>query len=472
MRVKNLQALLDNPTVKNKNPGELAGLFLEATAKIDNKPFSWYPFQSDVMRDQSRFIIVNKARQIGMTRMYAGMALGFSLMFDSFTTLFLSSGQEAAKRILGYSYDFLDSLDSRPTGLPTENKGELRFNTGSRLISLPNNPRTARGIPADLIIIDEFAHFTNDQAMMAAIGPSISRGGALVILSTPWGRSNLFFDLWHNDEEYSKHELPWFVCPDPEYRAGVERLKLTMPAAEFSQEYLCSFQSVDIQVFHTDEVTPCVDDRMTEHNEPLAGEYYRFGIDFGRRSASTVVTIVGVKGNLVFLRRIIEMAQTDYTVQVKRIVELEKKFKPEVINVDATGVGLAPFDMLRKELGSRVVGNQFTRELKAQMVGDMKVLFQDKRLVLPRNKKLISQLLSLERQFLPRSDSFRFKHPLGEFDDYVWSLGLAILGMRDRQRKPFAYKFVGEDRVMTQEETGCVNSRAKVRYGGVKRVFF
>ena len=456
----------------SKNPGEMAGIFLEEFSKMDGKKFKWYPYEWDVLRDPSRFIIVNKARQIGISRTLAGMALAYSLMFSHLTTLLISSGEKSAQRILGYSYDFLNSMPQRPTKLSTENKGEIVFPSQSRMISLPNNPKTVRGFPADLIIMDEFAHFTSPQAMMSAISPSLSRGGRLIVTSTPFGRSNLFSEIWHNDDAYSKHRIPWEMCPDPDYHAGVERLRETMSPVQFGQEYETKFLIEDLQVFHSGEITPCIDDRLTEHSEPLEGEYYRFGIDFGRRVNSTVVMIVGVRGSTVFLRRALEMQKTDYTVQIKKICELEKRFKPVIINVDSTGIGTAPYEMLRKELGSRVAGHQFSNQFKSQVVGDMRVLFQDQCLAIPRNKKLMRQLLSLEKQFMPRSDTFRYKHANGEMDDFVWALGLAIIGLRDRQRKPIEYKFVGGEREMTREILSPINSKSRVRFGGTGRVFY
>lgn len=465
-----MDQIKDSPV---KNPGEMAGIFLQYSTKMDGKKFEWYPYEWDVLKDMSRFIIINKARQIGISRTMAGLALAYSLMFKYFTTLFVSSGEDSAKRILAYSYDFLNSMDQRPTNLTTENKGEISFSTHSKLVSLPNNPKTVRGYKADLIIVDEFAHFVNAQAMMSAISPSISRGGRLLIASNPCGKLNLFSDIWHNDKSFKQYRIPWTECPDEKYRAGVELLKMTMDPIQFSQEYECRFLVEDLQVFSQGEVMGCVDDSLTEHSEPMEGEHYHFGIDFGRSVSSTVVIIVGVRGETVFMRRAIEMPKTNYTVQFNRIYELEKRFRPDIINVDSTGIGTAPFEILQKKLGNKIQGYDFrSYQFKAKVVGDLRVLFQDRRLMLPRHKKLLQQLFSLEKQFMPRSDGFRYKHATGTQDDFVWALGLAIVGLRDRQRKPIEYKFVGEDRPMAKEVMPAAESRARMRTGGVKRVFY
>ena len=70
---------------------------------------------------------------------------------------------------------------------------------------MPANSRTTRGVSASLIILDEFAHFTDtagpgsDEAMFASLQPSLRAFGAkgrMLLISTPNGRSGRFFEIF------------------------------------------------------------------------------------------------------------------------------------------------------------------------------------------------------------------------------------------------------------------------------------
>ena len=71
-------------------------------------------------------------------------------------------------------------------------KMELRLPGGVRVIGLPANPMTARGFTGD-VLLDEFAMHRDDEAIWAALFPSLLRGeGELDVASTPRGRKNVF----------------------------------------------------------------------------------------------------------------------------------------------------------------------------------------------------------------------------------------------------------------------------------------
>jgi len=80
----------------------------------------------------------------------------------------------------------------------------------------------------------------NDKDILAAIQPSISRGGEMTILSTPRGRANQFWEIWEDKSRaFSQHKAPWWICPDPMYRKMVKRIQKSMIDLDFRQEYCC-----------------------------------------------------------------------------------------------------------------------------------------------------------------------------------------------------------------------------------------
>jgi len=211
----------------------------ELLFKFEGDNILLYPYQKKFLLDDSHFRIIMKARQLGMSWVIALEGLIAALTRPYQTILFVSSGEEAAKRVLQYVYSFLHGMPIRPR-LLTHSLTECRFLNQSRIISLPNNDRTVRGYRAHKVYCDEFAALMNDNEILAAIQPSISRGGDLTILSTPRGRANRFWDIWDDDNSgYKRHRISWEECPDKEYHRMVKRMQRTMLDLDFRQEYCC-----------------------------------------------------------------------------------------------------------------------------------------------------------------------------------------------------------------------------------------
>lgn len=86
----------------------------------------------------------------------------------------------------------------------------IRFNNGSRIMSLPGSPSSCRGWTADLLVLDEFAFWEKPDDSWQAIVPTILNklsGGdkQILICSTPLGRNSLFYDLCQR----AKSEPEW-----------------------------------------------------------------------------------------------------------------------------------------------------------------------------------------------------------------------------------------------------------------------
>jgi phage FluMu gp28-like protein len=245
------------------NLGQFKIKFAEGLFSFENKPLKLYDYQKKLILDENRYRIVNKARQLGLSLCLAIEALIECLINPNYTVLFVSTGEEAAKRILDYVYDLINSMpDHLRPRLSVQTKTEIRFVNKSKLVSLPSNPSTIRGYRAHRVYIDEAAHFLNDKEIFSAIQPSISRGGKMTVVSTPFGRANTYYEIWDTHPLYTKHKIPWFECPDPKYVEGVKQDKKDMDEIEFSQEYECNFCSDEMAYFPFSLLRPCIDDSL------------------------------------------------------------------------------------------------------------------------------------------------------------------------------------------------------------------
>lgn len=403
---------------------------LERLTTINRQRTKFYDYQKEFINDDSTFRVVNKARQLGFSIVIAAEAIIESLIYPQQTTLFISSGEDAAKRVLKYCYDFINSLPVK-CNLKIASTSEIKMPNNSYLVSLPANPKTIRGFNAGRVYIDEGAHFQSDKEILKAIQPSISRGGKLTIISTPNGRLNRFYEIWSNQDdqyaEYSHHLIPYTLCPDKEYIKRVKQLKRSMNAIEFSQEYECKFMEEELAMFTPTVVLPCVDRKLTNVFNFKTNNPVYMGVDFAKIEDETSINIVEhvIDESTVILRHRTNLKKVKYDDQLKIIQDLDLRIACDKINVDATGVGVRLFEEMEKLYGGKVEGVKFSPTVKDGLINGLRLLFQNGSIRIPYDEELMSQLYAMERVLSKNSDIIKYKSAGSKKSDIVWSLAMA-----------------------------------------------
>jgi hypothetical protein len=136
----------------------------------------------------------------------------------------------------------------------------------SRIEALPGTEKTIRGFSdPDLLILDEAARV--DDGLYFAVRPMLAvSGGALIMLTTPYGKRGVFYEEWTGGRGWDKYEVPAIECPriPPEF---LEEEREALPSWVYRQEYECSFEETEDQVFTTEMVERAV----TSEVAPLFG---------------------------------------------------------------------------------------------------------------------------------------------------------------------------------------------------------
>jgi len=389
-----------------------------------------HDYQREFLECPSKFRLVLKARQVGISSVVAWEALAYALLEPRLTILFVSASHRQAIELLNYVKRILSNLRlKKPIPTLEETKQSIIFENGSRIISLPNNPNTIQGIRAHRVYIDEFAIMDNDRKILEAILPSISLGGYVTIISRPFGQRGEFYRLVkearEGKNEFTLFEIPWTRCKYKPYRDNVEKLKKIFEPASFRETFCCEFIDETRSYFPYELMLPCVDETLTQ---PRPGMDLRFGIDFGRKQNSTVITIVESKGDYFYVRHIKEFLGISYTTQLSYISRKINDLQPSIVNVDEFGVGVRLFEELREKHGSIIVPVGLSNQVKNELITNLRILFEDKKIRIPRNEKLMAQLHALQRKV---SGGYIKWEPgkseeWGKHDDYVWSLAMAV----------------------------------------------
>lgn len=194
--------------------------------------------------EKERYIIVLKARQIGMSWLFgAAYPLWLAMFHPSTLCLLFSQREEEAAELVRKCRFIWSRLPvwMRPD-LEKDNSLELVFKgIESRIIAFSGSPTAGSGYTARYAFADEHAKQTYAEQQFAAIRPTIDMGGQFVSNSTAFGTGNFFHQLWQAAQrgENGFHSIffPYNVRPgrDPEWWAS---MRDSWPnEVQFFQEY-------------------------------------------------------------------------------------------------------------------------------------------------------------------------------------------------------------------------------------------
>ena len=210
-----------------------------------------YDYQKELYNliEKNQFVCLCKSRQVGVSYFIAGFCL-FKAMQGK-TCIIVSASDRQSRNIMvhidswyaGLAEDFPDIKNK----ISEHNKSEILFTNQGRILALPNSAPTIRTYCAQYVFADEVSFFLDgsDVEIMNAVLPMISRGGTLVLSSTPFGGSGLFYDVYHNVEnkypDYARKFISYEQCPD--LLPHIDSIRRNMDSLSFEQEYMGIFHS-------------------------------------------------------------------------------------------------------------------------------------------------------------------------------------------------------------------------------------
>jgi len=209
------------------------------------------PWQKELLRKPPLRLLCLNARQTGKSTLGAGLAVGTALLKPGSLTLLMSPTQRQSAELFRKTLWLYRRL-GRPVPVARETALSLELANNSRILALPGDEQGIRGYSGvALIVLDEAAR-TSD-ALHAAVRPMLATsGGALVGLSTPFGKRGWFFDAWQGEGDWRRMKVTAEHCPRIP-REFLDTERLAMGPRWFGQEYMCEFvDTVDSVFGHND----------------------------------------------------------------------------------------------------------------------------------------------------------------------------------------------------------------------------
>ena len=146
---------------------------------------STLPWQRELLRSTAMRLALLCPRQSGKSTTTAIVALHHAIYHCDAVVLVLSPSQRQSDLLFEKIIDGFETMPEKPAGAHAI-AGRLELPNGSRIISLPGNEKTIRGLSADLIVVDEAAQ-VSDALFNTALPMVIARSGRI-------GDSTQYFD--------------------------------------------------------------------------------------------------------------------------------------------------------------------------------------------------------------------------------------------------------------------------------------
>ncbi|HFZ8861343.1 TPA: terminase ATPase subunit family protein [Klebsiella pneumoniae] len=350
---------------------------------------------------ENRIRDILKSRQIGATFYFSREALLHALK-TGHNQIFLSASKTLAYVFREYIIQFARRVDVDLTGDPI-----VIGNNGAKLIFLGTNSNTAQSHNGDLYV-DEIFWIPNFQKLRKVSSGMASQSHLRsTYFSTPSTLAHGAYPFWSGelfnrgraraservDIDISHDALAAGVaCPDGQWRqivtiedalAGgctlfnLEQLKRENSVDDFRNLFMGEFVDDKASVFPFEDLQRCMVDSLEEWEDfapfadnPFGSRPVWVGYDPSHSgdSAGCVVLAPPVVAGGKF--RILERHQwkgMDFATQAESIRQLTEKYNVEYIGIDATGLGIGVFQLVRSFYpAARDI--RYTPEMKTAMV--------------------------------------------------------------------------------------------------------
>lgn len=320
------------------------------------------------------------------------------------------------------------------------------------------------------VYLDEFAHVSDDQGIYDAVNYFIQEGGQLSVLSTPYGKQNLYWRIWSDRDSYPRES--WFRVDIKPFTGTFDinkslktqhldgDIELLIPwlnldktdadrkadahngYANFMQEML-GIPLEEVTAVITTELLNTVtraefriDGRLDQDERT-----YAMGVDYGASNNMTAaVTSVFEEGRIVVCGT--QQFSGNVDVQIDEIVDYVNLYEPGYYYGDATGLGGRSFqdilgsravkagmiigvDYSKKDIGQRYGSNVNNKEF---MINRTLELFARGKIIVPHCfRELRLQLLGVRKYVFEKHIKYSGKDSLTKNDDLAMAFFQMVL---------------------------------------------
>lgn len=386
-------------------------------------------YQANWINNTSQFGLCEKSRRVGIT-----YAESYRCTRDLATknvknnkVWFSSADLSAAEEFIDYVGFWAKYLNTaaKYVGEVVIDKDDditahrVSFSNGAECNAISSNPTRFRSKGGD-VILDEFAHHKDQEKMFTAAKPSMMWGNRVRIISTHNSDESFFNGLvkeilkkdegtmrsWShfkiNIEDAIKDGLIDTIlghkASKEEVAKFLEDTFSGMTQEAIDEEFFCiprsnaSTHLLDYEMINAAERT----DILYESLDNITNDMF-VGVDIARTRNFTVIWICEKIGGLLITRKIIPLQRMRFRDQKEILYKVLNHPKHRRCCIDATGIGKNLAEDAAIDFGVlRVEEVDFNNTNKTEMAEDTYVAFDDRRVLIPKDKIIREDLYSIK----------------------------------------------------------------------------
>lgn len=397
---------------------------------------TFLPYQLDWLTDESKFKIYLKSRQIGISEIIAFEAFK-NVLIKNENQYFVSASQRQSIELLDKFANWVSIFTDLGIDLKidSQSKTEIRLNNCD-VKSLTSNAVTSQGFSGS-VFLDEMALYPNDKEIYNALLPTITLGGSLKLISRPAG-DNLFKEIWEDTvkyKRYSRHVTDINEAVKQGLQVDIQLLRdVTTDEETFAEQYECTFVDSKSSYLPYELLKTCYADIKTD----LTGDSY-ITIDVGRSNDRTaIVVFIKDTAGVFNVVEYEELHKTGFSEQQKVIGKYIGRFKPLKVLIDK-GFNPQLYENLNTKYNG-VYGIHMGNDTQLKCFTGLKKLFEDKRIRIPANEDMITQLHSVRRE--TEGGKVRFTAPRNARGHSDIAYSMALIGeILQSKREPRAWLY-------------------------------
>lgn len=352
--------------------------------------------------------------------------------------MIVAPGQEQSKFLYLKIRHFIESNPYLLPKIESITATEVMFKNKSIIRALPCGPEgiTIRGFTADTVVLEESSGI-KDSIVQQVITPMVaSTDGQIIQIGTPLGKNHFF--RAYDSKDYEKIRITWREAVEEGVikQSFIDKERDDLTSMQFASEYGAEFVENINCFFPSELVESIVSEEIPIREFGSPDHSYYLGVDPAKLGQdSCVITLVEcVNPTQLQAIKIVEMQQKELRDIQAHIEYLDAQFRCVKICVDKNGLGEKLVEDLRANLGSKVVGVNFTLISKMDLYNNLKLKMEKGYIRIPRHQKLIWQLKEIIWEKSEFEDKFKIHHPERGHDDFPDSLALAIYPFSSSQR--------------------------------------
>ncbi|NLF84065.1 MAG: hypothetical protein GX568_08810 [Candidatus Gastranaerophilales bacterium] len=412
------------------------------------------PYQNRWLDDDSPIKIWEKSRRIGATYIQSYEDVMDCAMDKGYDVWFSSADESAAREYIGYCEQWTKFLKiaAKKKGKVIVDSDEdikafvIEFANGRKIHALSSNPKAFRS-KGGKVVLDEFAHHDNQDALWAAAKPCVTWGYPLRILSTHNGQNCRYFKFV---DEVKKGISNWSLhttsvqlavkeglvdkiydreTTEQERQKWLEEQRINcFDQYTWLQEYCCEAVDEATAFLPYELISTCETENLYQELSQLTGDIY-VGMDIGRKKDLSVIWVIEKLGLVNYTRMVKILEKAEFRIQEQVLESILRHKNLRRCCIDATGLGMQLAENAQLKFGKyRVEPITFTNRVKEDLAYNTRTHFENKTVYIPSEKDIREDLHSL-RRVSTTAGNIRFdveKSDASGHADRFWALALAL----------------------------------------------